>query len=759
MPTFEAMKLHLAATLGALVFVAAATALAAAPRTAKAQRSAPAAAAAPVEDVAVQAREALRLKDKAKLAELRQLALAQNHPLAPWVDYFELGNRLETAQQSELDQFAERWRGSYVEDRLRNDWLLELGKRRDWANIRAEYPRFRMNDDKEVTCFAMVAQLLEGKDVGAAARSAWLAQRDGEDGCLMLGQTLWDAKLISADDVWQQVRAQVEANRQRAARGSTALLGPRESTALEAVLRDPAKFLRERQNRDAVAGQRAIVLALWRLAANEPEAAAAQLETHFASSLAPAELAHAWAGIGRQAALKHSPLAHDHVAKAWAAWDRSPAAKAGGGANAAATRVVTPAAAGTPASLAAAPATAPVTAPATATSTSAAPTPSPGFTDDTLAWQVRAALRATTPDKSRWTVVRRAIDAMSATELRDNAWTYWRARAEAALAAPGAEGEAARAAARRSLEGMASPYSFYGQLASEDLGRKLSLPPGPPALTEAELQALRKQPGFNRALQLIELGLRSEGVREWNFSLRGLNDRELLSAAQWACEREVWDRCINTSERSKAEADPLQRYPTPLREQVLAKAKTVGVDPAYVYGLIRQESRFIMDTRSHVGATGLMQLMPATARWTAKRVGLDWKPELINDRDVNLLLGTTYLKLVLDDFNGTQAMGAAAYNAGPNRPRRWREGAAVEAAAWIEGIPFHETRDYVKKVLSNAVVYAMRFGETGANVPGTSGTQGGTGASAAPGTSLKARLGGPIGPREAAAPAENKELP
>jgi soluble lytic murein transglycosylase len=172
---------------------------------------------------------------------------------------------------------------------------------------------------------------------------------------------------------------------------------------------------------------------------------------------------------------------------------------------------------------------------------------------------------------------------------------------------------------------------------------------------------------------------------------------------------------------------------------VVALAREAGVDPAYVYGLIRQESRFIMDARSPVGASGLMQLMPATARWAARKVGLDWKPELITDRDVNLLLGTTYLKLVLEEFGGVQAMGAAAYNAGPSRPRRWREGAVLEPAAWIEGIPFNETREYVKRVLANAVVYTARLG-TG--MP-----------------SLKARLGGAIGPRDPGAPAENRELP
>jgi soluble lytic murein transglycosylase len=171
----------------------------------------------------------------------------------------------------------------------------------------------------------------------------------------------------------------------------------------------------------------------------------------------------------------------------------------------------------------------------------------------------------------------------------------------------------------------------------------------------------------------------------------------------------------------------------------VAQARRTGLDPAVVYGLIRQESRFIMDARSHVGASGLMQLMPATARWTARQVGITWTPAMINDRDVNLLLGNTYLKRVLEDFGGSLAMATAAYNAGPGRPRRWREGASVEAAAWAEGIPFNETRDYVKKVLSNSVYYAAVLGQ--------------------PVPSIRALLGPPIAPRPPGEPAPNRDIP
>ena len=270
------------------------------------------------------------------------------------------------------------------------------------------------------------------------------------------------------------------------------------------------------------------------------------------------------------------------------------------------------------------------------------------------------------------------------------------------------------------------------------------MPARPQPLTAEEREAARRTPGLARALHAIAIGLRPEGVREWNFTTNlarpgGLSDRELLAAAHLACEREVWDRCINTSERSRVEFDVEQRFPMPFREAVVRRSREIGLDPAYVYGLIRQESRFVMDARSHVGASGLMQVMPATARWTARRIGMNgFNPSQLSDRETNIAIGTAYLKLVLDDFNGSMPMAAAAYNAGPSRPRNWRNGPVLEAAAWAENIPFNETRDYVKKVLSNATLYAAVL-------------------SGQP-QSLRARLG-TVGPRDASLPEPNREIP
>lgn len=635
----------------------------------------------------VDAREAFRKKDRTRLAALRSAALANQLPLAMWADYWELTNRIGEVQQAEVDEFSARWPGAYVEDRFRNDWLLELGKRRDWANFAAEYPRFRMDDDREVTCYALLVDSQAGKDVREPALAAWFAQRDADDGCALLAASLTDAKQFGAADAWRKARIAIDAGRPRAARQAAALISIAAATAVSELAESPARYLARNASTANRSAAELTTLALMRMASNDADAAAGLLNDRWDSGL-PADLAAwAWAAVGKQAAMKLQPEAADYFQRAA---ERS--AKSGRNID---------------------------------------------WPDDTLAWKARAALRADN-GKPRWQQVAQAVNAMSPSEQRDPAWVYWRARALSAVAADSQDGDSMRSLAREQLGSIAGQLNFYAALAAESLGQPVFLPPRPTPRTELERDAAVRHPGLIRALQLIAIGLRGEGVREWNYSIRGMSDRELLAAAQLACDREVWDRCINTSDRTRAEIDMAQRYPMPFRKEVVSKADEIGLDPAYVYGLIRQESRFIMDARSSVGASGLMQLMPSTARWTAKKIGLAYSHDLIADRDMNLKLGTSYLKLVLDDFNGSQALAAAAYNAGPNRPRRWREGPVLEPAIWAENVPFPETRDYVKKVLSNATYYAAQLG------------------AAAP--SLKQRLGRSIAPASSVNPLD-KELP
>lgn len=664
---------------------------------------------APEDSRLIEARQAWVKRDRARLAQVRDQLVAAKHPLAPWADYWELNARLKDAQQPELDAFYARWPGSYVEDRLRNDWLLELGRRRDWAHFAVEQPRFRMNDDREVVCYGWLmkaqTQGVSGPDLRTGARQAWIAQRDADEGCQAMAAGLVGAKVFTAEDLWLKARAAADARQPRAVRAALSLLGDAVGQAAGDAMESPQRYLqcasaagrstRDCTRRDAPKvldpgtpeGAHLVAQALVRWAGTDAAAAAQALTDTWQSELKVPWVTWAWLQIGKQGAMKLLPQA-----EAWFA--RADALGRGQGFEG---------------------------------------------DDEVLAWRARAALRA--GDAARWQRVQEAIQTMSPVQQREPVWTYWLGRALLARAPHGPAGDAQRAAGTALLERVSGQFEFYGKLASEDLGRPQTLPARPAPLTPAERAVAEQHPGLNRALALIALGLRNEGVREWNFSLRDFaTDRELLAAAQRACEREVWDRCINTSDRTRQEIDMAQRFPTPFRNEVISAAQRAGVDPAYVYGLIRQESRFLTDARSGVGASGLMQLMPATAKWTARKVGLPFQAEQVTDRQTNLILGTSYLKLVLDDFDGSPAMAAAAYNAGPGRPRRWREGPVLEVAAWAENIPFHETRDYVKKVLSNTSYYAALMNSQNA-------------------VTLKPRLGPAVGPRPVAEAPPNPELP
>lgn len=323
------------------------------------------------------------------------------------------------------------------------------------------------------------------------------------------------------------------------------------------------------------------------------------------------------------------------------------------------------------------------------------------MTDYNHAWQVRSELRQPAID---WDQVAKAIRRMSAAQAAEPVWVYWYARALHALG-----NEKAAVEHYRSI---AHDLSFYGLLASEELGHPQPLPPAPAQLQPEELDAARNHPGLQRAVALFELGWRPEAVPEWNFNLRGMNDRELLAAAEFAREKHIYDRVVNTSLRTEKEIDLSQRFIAPFSGEVSKKAREIDLDPAWVYGVIRQESRFITDARSRVGASGLMQLMPATAKWVARKIGMtDFHPSRVNEFEINTVLGTNYLRMVLNDLNGSEVLATAGYNAGPRRPVQWRAklAAPVEGAIFAETIPFTETRLYVKNVMSNAVYYARLF--------------------------------------------------
>ncbi|WP_050476369.1 lytic transglycosylase domain-containing protein [Herbaspirillum rhizosphaerae] len=589
------------------------------------------------DDIFLALRDASRSDDSVSAASLA--ARLPDYVIPSYVDYYRLKPRVRdfTAPVSEIRDFLTRYDGSAIADRLRNDWLLALGKTGDWTTFDEQYPLFVLNDDVQVKCFALNSRALKGQNVADEARALLTSPKDYGQGCSDLIGTLAQNHQFSESDLWAQIRQAVEAGNTTVARRA-AIFTDNGDVSLQQVIDKPALMLARGPGQGRTSHE-LYIIAIGRAAKGNPQQAATFLGS--ASGLTAQEQAIAWAQIALPASMKLMPEAIDYWRK-----------------------------------------------------TKDAP-----LSYEAYQWKARIALRA-----GDWKMVKATIDAMPGSLRSDITWTYWLARALKE------DGQAE--ASQRLFQSIASNVSFYGQLATEDLGQKIVIPPGPVPPTPAEIAPMAQNGGFKRALKFYDLNMRYEGIREWNWELRKMNDRQLLAAAEFARQSDVLDRMVNTSDRTRMEMDFTQRFPAPHLTEMSANTRPLGLENAWVYGLIRQESRFIKNAKSYVGASGLMQLMPATAKYVAKKIGLtEFTQDQINDINTNLLLGTSYLNMVLNNLDGSQALATAAYNAGPGRPRTWRStlNRPVEGAIFAESIPFNETRGYVKNVMSNATYYAALF--------------------------------------------------
>lgn len=599
--------------------------------------------AAPQDDVFLEARDAFQRGDIAKLNE-RAAKLDDDYALTPYVQYWQLRSRLADAPVSDIRNFLARHESSLVADRLRGDWLRQLGRKRDWTAFLGEYAK-PGTADTELACFASQAKMQRGESgVLTQARPLWFTAQVLPESCLPIFKAMFDKQILTPEDSWSRVRLALESGNLAGARTLLMYLpvGERpDAKVLESISKRPQRYLDKSPVPLKTRGQRELaVYALYRMAESWPEIAADRLRP-IADNLPDEEREYAWAQIASTAARNLHP---DGLA-----WFKN----AGNGMN-----------------------------------------------DRQLSWYARAALRA-----GSWDDTLAAVDAMSGAERLRPQWRYWRARALAALGRP--------AEANVLLAPLANEFNFYGQLAAEDLGTSISSAPQTYHPSSDEVDAIAADRGIRRALALYRAGLRYEGALEWQWSVKDFDDRQLLSAAVLAVNNDWYERAIETAERTLILHDFALRYPAPYRNLVQDYAQQLGLDEAWVYGLVRQESRFVHTARSSAGARGLMQLMPSTARWMAKRLGLSGHHTTLSKTvDSNIGLGTYYLRQVLDSVDNHMVLASAGYNAGPRRARDWAASRPLEGAIYIETIPFSETREYVKKVMNNTLYYARLFHQT-----------------------------------------------
>lgn len=318
-------------------------------------------------------------------------------------------------------------------------------------------------------------------------------------------------------------------------------------------------------------------------------------------------------------------------------------------------------------------------------------------------WYARSALRL-----QRWTQLAGIIRAMPQPLRDEPTWQYWLARS---LSATGSHDQALDLYRRVAGSGR----HFYALLAIEALGGKVSTNNNIDNSTRQDIQKVAEDGSISRALVLFNnaqnegnWSMRRQAQQEWRYAIRPYNEDTLLASSALAQEQGFYEMGILSADRTNEKINYNLRYIAPFRDLTVSYARQAGIDPAWAYGLIRQESRFMVGAQSSVGAAGLMQVMPTTASEIARKIGIS--ADELHSISGNLRMGTWYLGDIRHRL-GDEVLATAGYNAGPSRARRWQADEPLEGAIYAETIPFDETRTYVKNVMANATYYADLFHE------------------------------------------------
>ena len=314
-------------------------------------------------------------------------------------------------------------------------------------------------------------------------------------------------------------------------------------------------------------------------------------------------------------------------------------------------------------------------------------------------WRVREAL-----SRSDWNAALAAIRKMGAKQRGDSRWTYFEARLN--------ELTGSRSDAQRLYGEAAKKPEFHGFLAADRLDQPYALCPWLPVTSTAAQQAIARDDAMVRAMGLFQIDRIGWATREWDDALSRYNDEQRRIAVEVAQGNGWFDRAVFALGRNPDESRLYGlRFPLHHEATIRREAGNNRLDPAWVAAEIRAESVFQPRARSSANAMGLMQVLPTTGASVAARLGLPWGgAESLFDPDTNIILGTAYLRQLMDKYGGQPYQVIAGYNAGPTPLARWQsQRPGMDPDFWIETISYKETRDYVARVLAFSVLYDWRL--------------------------------------------------
>lgn len=581
-----------------------------------------------------------------------------HYVLLPYLEYALLQRDVARLPAADIADFVSRYRDSPLAQDLRNTWLRNAARQRDWANFLTLYDE--PSADEGLRCAAIEARWRTGDAtaLGNGVPALWARAKAPHAACTAVIQA-WLAAGGATDALAEQrIDAALAANDLSLARATLRVLSPAAqgfAADLLAVHETPSKVLLL-QPADVPRGRHALVHGLARLALRDATAADTR-----------------WQVLRSNYRFDPEERRQVTVALVWGAWEQ---------------RTARPL------------------------------EPIPETRDGSHVAAIERVLRDAV-DAGRWQQLAFLLSAVPTFRAADARWRYWHARAIelSGANATAAVGTAANASVRppryRELyAGIARERSYYGFMAADRLRQRPSLSPRLLSPDPNQLGEIQRNAGVRRTFELVALGRSRQAQVEWRYLINHLTPPQLVAAGTLAARAGLYRLAIQTVIDARM-WDALElRFPTAYADLLFPAAADKGIDPSWVYAIARQESAFNVDARSPAGALGLMQLMPATGALTARQAGIALPGDSALLRpEVNVRLGSHYLAQMYETFGYHRALASAGYNAGPGRVRQWlRTRPASPVDVWIETIPYRETKQYVQNVLLYSHIYSRLLG-------------------------------------------------
>lgn len=598
--------------------------------------------------------QAYRVSNSGNAALLDQYFYSmQDSVLSYYPEYWKLNNNLVLQPSNNILAFAKRYPESAMAEKLVADYVEEKVKAGDFASA-APLVQYVTNPDEAEACAVAQVRARTGDPlVFANSKDVWLTTNSQSEFCAGLARMMLSSPLMSAQDKEQRLFGLLRSGQVGPAFATAANMGlPLSLAQMNQIQANPQAYLWNAA-KITPQDQAYLILALGRLADSDLDAAISIVDRTAEGTSVNVQryLYRTVAYIGGTTVMKNN---FNAILPSY--FDRSY---------------------GYP------------------------------FSPEEAEIYARQAIRF-----GQWEALIRAINSMSDTQKNEERWRYWLARASEQRS-----DNASKKYAQSLYRQLAQTDDYHGLLAKTRLNDGYNQFPSNYQPSANDMTRLNQNIHFQRAFALRNINAPAAYVnREWNWAVRQAylrrDDGIIVAAAKRATDMGWYDRAIYAADRTTNQHNYALRYPTPYRDFVVTHSQSASINPAWAYGLMRQESRFNVNARSGVGAGGLMQIMPTTAQQVARQLGEPYNSAALSNMSTNIRYGTYYLGMIQGQLNGHPVLATAGYNAGPNRAKRWQPAMQVLSAdQYTESIPILETRDYVKHVLTNAVHYGVVLGQ------------------------------------------------